>query len=232
MVQNLRGTTRAAPSATRSSTSGSSPESATSGRPRRSGQSSSRRGGRSQRRATRSSTPCFRRPRPDARLARWPPPHQPRVPPGRPAVPSLRRADPFARPGRRQPDRLLVPGLPALIRRVVTPVHRPRAVPEPVPAQVIETDRRTPSGWRSPLPTSTRPCARTASRPSPGSPPMRSRARSRSWSTSGAASTSTGRSCATISRACAPPCAAPGREDRARRAAPRAGGGDLRARRR
>ena len=42
---------------------------------------------------------------------------QPRVPPRRPAVPSLRRADPFARPGRRQPDRLLVPGLPALIRR-------------------------------------------------------------------------------------------------------------------
>ena len=52
----------------------------------------------------------------------------------------------LARPGRRQPDRLLVPGLPALIRRVGTPVHRPWAVPEPVSAQVIEIDRRTPSG--------------------------------------------------------------------------------------
>ena len=35
-----------------------------------------------------------------------------------------------------------------------------------------------------------------------------------------------------LEAACAPPCAASGREDRARRAAPRAGGGALRARRR
>ena len=35
------------------------------------------------------------------------------LPAGRPAVPALRHADPLARPGRRQPHRVLVPGLPA-----------------------------------------------------------------------------------------------------------------------
>ena len=50
-----------------------------------------------------------RRSRPaHARLARRSPAPEPRLPPGRPPVPALRRADPLARPGRRQPDRVLV----------------------------------------------------------------------------------------------------------------------------
>ena len=144
VAETCAATTRAAPSAMRCSTSGSSPESATSGRRRRSGR---RRlspwrplaeTSEAELHAVLQAATGQMRGSLDGRR------HANRVyrRVGRPC-PRCGERIRLAWPGRRQPDRILVPGLPALIRRVVTPVHRPRAVLEPVPAKVIETDRRT-----------------------------------------------------------------------------------------
>ena len=97
----------------------------------------------------------------------------------RPPVPALRRTDPLARPGRRQPHRLLVPRLPkrrGAAGRVEATRGRARPAPLPLPAPA--------SVWRASR------CSRTTSQAGTSS-----RSRSRSTPRAGRArSTSTGRS--------------------------------------
>ena len=107
----------------------------------------------------------------------------------------LRRHHPLPRPGRRQPHRVLVPGLPAQEEGRGPPRNRPR--------------------WRCALRTSTRPsagsvsgrssCSAASSRRGPSCPSP-----SRSTRSAGRRSTSTARSCARSSRS-APRAGAPGR---------------------
>ena len=208
--------TRAARSATRSSTSASSPGSGTSGRPRRSGQarlSPWRRARRDDRRGARApsleaAAALMRARSTGARAATT------RLPPRRPAVPALRR-DGSARAGQGDANRIAYwcPGCQA---------ERSRP-------------RRTGSRGGSRSAPSRRRCARSASRRSPSSRPRRSGAspirRSMSHDAHGPGLYEYRPLVRDHVEARAFRLAKlPDAADRARRAAPRAGGGDLRAR--
>ena len=111
-------TTRRAASATRCSTSATSPASGTCGRPRAASWPGSTPGGRLGEVSDDEALAVVRAVRPlmqesaAGRLPRAALGLRPR----RAALPPLRHADPRPRPGRRQPHDLLVPGVPGLIR--------------------------------------------------------------------------------------------------------------------